>query len=152
MRRLWREIGSHPLSVLWFAAYWLATWAVTYLTWQQPAGMAPAAVVLHFLAPFLAGAVVGWWRAPPREEPPNARGEYTGGALAAACVMVVSVALIFVPDAWQDLRHGGLKWAGVGKWLVWSIAAAAIAVVLGLIGTQVGVAAARSVRVRPAKQ
>ncbi len=149
MQRLWHDITDHPFSVALFLVYWLAAWAITYLTWQG--GMAPPAVILHLLSAVIAGGLVGWWRAPVREGLLVGRGHLAGGPLAAALVILVDIAFLFGSDWLRDLLHREWKWGGVVEWLVWSAVFGLFGLVLGLLGALAGSTLARVARAGAAR-
>jgi hypothetical protein len=148
MRRLWRDIKDHPFSAALFLVYWLAVWgAHWYLKWNG--GIPTAGLILHLLAPVIAGGLVGWWRAPTLEGLLVGRGHLAGGPLAAALVIELDIVLLFGTDQLDDVLHG--KWPGVREWLVegffewleWSVAFGIFALGLGLIGAYAGAKLAR---------
>ena len=149
MRRLWRDIEGHPFPAALFLVYWLAAWAITYLTWFG--GMAPPAVILHLLSPVIAGGLVGWWRAPTREGLLVGRGHLAGGPLAAALVILIDIAFIFGLDGLHGLLQGKWEWGGVAEWLEWSAVFGLLALVLGLIGALAGATLARVARAGAAR-
>lgn len=64
MYNVWRWLRRHPLATSLFGLLWLATWALTVLTWERDAagysiGMSPSVIPLHCALPVFLGVIVG---------------------------------------------------------------------------------------------
>ena len=131
MRQLWRDVRRHWISASSFLAYWLVVWlAYWYFDWTG--GIPTIGVVLGLLAPVIAGALVGWWRAPAREGL-LIGGRYLAAApLAAVLIIVADMAILFAPAFARGLQHGTAEWVGV------LVALLGACVIMGLIALLLG--------------
>lgn len=146
MRQLWHDIRTHPFSVLLFLVYWMAFWVAHWsLDWSG--GIPPAGVTVGLLAPVIAGALVGWWRAPTREGLLLGRRSLTGGPLAALLVILVDMVLLFAPSFLGAIVHGAREFVGVVvSWLGASAIMGLLALAMGWVGARVGAVLAGVVR------
>ena len=80
MRRLWHDFQAHKWAAVLFLVYWLATLAVSLVTWSG--GIPDPVVVLLLTTPLIAGFLVGRWRAPTPQHAAHSRNRIGGGVLA----------------------------------------------------------------------
>lgn len=146
MRQLWHDIRTHPYSAVLFLLFWLAYW-VAHWSLEWSGGIPPAGVSVGLLAPVMAGALVGWWRAPTREGLLLARRSLAGGPLAALLVILVDMVLLFAPSFFGAIVHGTREWAEVVvSWLGASTIMGLLALAMGWVGARVGAVLAGAVR------
>lgn len=132
MARLWYDISAHPRTTACFAMAWIAMWAMTALTWTG--SLSSLTMLAQTVLPFIAGALVGWWRMAPREH--HIR---PCGMLAGAIVTSLNITLVFFVDwAHGPTSPGTWEWDVFGLWLVIAATFALLGAFLGFVG---GVAA-----------
>ena len=122
MRQLWHDIQTHRLAAALFLVFWLATWGITWATWQ--ASMSSLALGLHLLLPFVAGALVGWWRN-------TTAGSIGGGMLAGLLLCVINWAIMLVFEIGSAMP---LDEEFIMEALVMGLIYAVIGIVLGMVG------------------
>lgn len=136
MRQLWSDVSSHPAAAGCFFSYWVAVFALTFVTWSR--GMSDVAVLWHLTTPVIAGALVGWWRYPRWESLLDGRWHLREAPLSGAIVAVVVVSVVFLREGAQALVSGHAHIGAVGgmivSWLLASVILGAIGSVLALFG------------------
>jgi hypothetical protein len=134
MRRLWHDIQAHRLASVLFLMYWLATLAVSLVTWNG--GIPDPVVVLLLTTPLIAGFLVGRWRAPTAEHAAHLRDRIGGGVLAG--VLGAEITLLVMKGGIVEEVIGWMRgWEFFGQWgevLEFAIAAGLLGAVLGLAG------------------
>jgi hypothetical protein len=135
MRQLWHDIQTHRLAAALFLVFWLATWGITWATWQQ--SMSPLALGLHSLLLFVAGALVGWWRN-------TTAGSIGGGMLAGLLLCVINWPILLVIDIGSavPLDDEGL----IMEALVMGLICTVIGIVLGMVGGLISALLAAALR------
>lgn len=134
MRRLWHDFQAHKRAAVMLLVYWLATLAVSFVTWYH--GIPDRVVVLLLTTPLIAGALVGWWRAPTPEHAVHSRNRIGGGVLAG--VLSAEITLLVMKGGVVEEVIGWMRgWQFYGQWgevLEFTIAAGVLGAVLGLAG------------------
>jgi hypothetical protein len=138
MRELWRDARGHPVAAGCFLVFWLAPWvAYVYLGWSS--GIPTAGMVPGLLAPVVAGALVGWWRAPALESLLVDGRRIAGAPLAAVLVIVTDVTLVFAPDVVRGLGRGApAALDAIVGWLGASVVLGLIAMLFGWLAGAAG--------------
>ena len=139
MRQLWHDIQTHRLAAALFLVFWLAIWGITWATWQ--AGMPSLVLGLHLLLPFVAGALVGWWRN-------TTAGSIGGGMLAGLllCVINFAIMLVFEILRWPGRAQPGPELMASSEDLVMGLIYAVIGIVLGMVGGLISALLAAALR------
>jgi hypothetical protein len=133
MRKLWRCIQTHKRAAVLFLVYWLATLAVTVITWDK--GIPTPVVGLLFTTPLIAGVLVGRWRTAKPERAACSGDRIRGGMLAGALsggitILVMPGGVVAGVISWiQGARIDG--WDEVLEFLIFFVVIGAL---LGLIG------------------
>jgi hypothetical protein len=134
MRRLWHDFQAHKWAAVLFLVYWLATLAVSFMTWSG--GIPDWVVVLLLTTPLIAGFLVGRWRAPTPEHAAHSRDRIIGGMLvgvlsAEITQMVAKGGVVYEVIGWMR------GWEFFGQWgevLVFCIVSGVLGALLGLTG------------------
>ena len=133
MRKLWRCIQTHKRAAVLFLVYWLATLAVTVITWNE--GIPLPVVGLLFTTPLIAGALVGRWRTATPERAACSGNRIRGGMLAGA--LSGGITILVTPGG---VGAGVINWIQEGQIHDWSeglgflILFAVVGALLGLAG------------------
>jgi hypothetical protein len=128
MAQLLRDITSHRRSASCFAAVWIVVAGLTALTWHD--GLSLAAMAALAVLPFMAGAIVGWWRISA-----NPADDHPCGMLAGALVALFDIAIVFVLDwKFSTTNDGSWQWGVFALWLVIGAVFAAVGAAIGFIG------------------
>jgi Na+/citrate or Na+/malate symporter len=139
MRKLWHDIQAHKWAAVLFVVYWLATLVVVHSTWAG--GIPDPVVALLFTTPLIAGFLVGRWRASTPERAAGSGDVMRGGTLAG--VLSAAMTLVVMKGGVVDEVIGWIRgWEFFGQWgevLEFTIAAAVLGAVLGLVGATLAV-------------
>ena len=134
MRSLWHDVQAHKRAAVLFLVYWLATLAVSLVTWSG--GIPGPVVVLLLTTPLIAGALVGWWRARTPEHAAHWRDRIGGGMLAG--VLSAEITLLVMKGGVVDELIGWMRgWESFGQWgevLGFCIVGGVLGALLGLAG------------------
>jgi hypothetical protein len=134
MRRLWHDFQAHKWAAALLLVYWLATLAVSFVTWYH--GIPGRVVVLLLTTPLVAGFLVGRWRAPTPEHAAHSRDRIGGGVLAGVLSAEITL-LVMRGGVVEEVIGWMLGWQFFGQWgevLGFTIAAGILGAVLGLAG------------------
>jgi len=147
MRKLWRCIQTHKRAAVLLLVYWLATLAVTVITWN---GGIPGPVVgLLFTTPLIAGALVGRWRTATPERAACSGNRTRGGMLAGA--LSGGITILVTPGGVGALVINWIQEGRIHNWeegLGFIILFVVIGALFGLAGGVLAIILNRMARIR----
>lgn len=142
MSSLWHDIQVHRQVVTFFGLVWIAIWAVTVLTWWYDeagysAGMRDFATAFHFLLPFGAGILAGWWQAAALR---GLRVGALSGLLVAAADMLVMYlwSAVLILQGKAQPNPSMTLWSGLFEALAMGLFNCVVGLILGSIAGLIG--------------